>query len=128
MEFQHADAFADEAFSGISLIVFISDGSLTARQGLTITRQRRHFESAFVTGTDNLHRRRARVLDLSGELDFAGHPLLGAVAVLHERFGAAEPQSWLIDLPATTVPVETVLSGGMCRATWIRAGLSSGRR
>ncbi len=117
MDFQHVDVFAGEAFTGNSLTVFISTGSLTSGQLLTITQEFRHFESVFLTATKTPDRWSARVFDLLGELDFAGHPVLGAAAALHARLGGREVRSWLIDLPARTVRVETVASGAGFRAT-----------
>jgi PhzF family phenazine biosynthesis protein len=117
MDFQHVDVFACAAFTGNSLTVFIGDGAMGARQLLAITQEFRHFESVFLTAAGTPDRWRARVFDLSGELDFAGHPLLGAAAVLHERLGAAEARTWSIQLPTRTVTVQTVPSGSMYRAT-----------
>jgi trans-2,3-dihydro-3-hydroxyanthranilate isomerase len=117
MDFQHVDVFAGQAFTGNSLTVFISEGSLTSGQLLAITQEFRHFESVFLTATKTPDRWRARVFDLFGELDFAGHPVLGAAAALHARLGGGEDRSWLVDLPARTVRVETVSTGAGFRAT-----------
>jgi trans-2,3-dihydro-3-hydroxyanthranilate isomerase len=117
MDFQHVDVFAGEAFTGNSLTVFIDDGSLSSGQLLAITQEFRHFESVFLTATKTPDRWRARVFDLFGELDFAGHPILGAAAALHARHGGGEVRSWLMDLPVGTIGVETVSSGTGFRAT-----------
>jgi trans-2,3-dihydro-3-hydroxyanthranilate isomerase len=117
MDFQHVDVFAGEAFTGNSLTVFIGDGSLTSGQLLAITQEFRHFESVFLTATKTPDRWSARVFDLFGELDFAGHPLLGAAAALHARLGGGGVRSWLLDVPVGTVGVETVSSGAGVRAT-----------
>jgi trans-2,3-dihydro-3-hydroxyanthranilate isomerase len=50
---------------------------------------------------------RARVFDLFEELPFAGHPLIGAAAVLHRASGVADAQTWAVDLPRQTVRVTT---------------------
>jgi trans-2,3-dihydro-3-hydroxyanthranilate isomerase len=113
MDFQHVDVFATEAFTGNSLTVFISDGSPSAGQLLTITQEFRHFESVFLTATQAADRWQARVFDLFGELDFAGHPVLGAAVVLHERLGGSVARSWSIQLPARSVQVETAALGAM---------------
>ena len=117
MDFQHVDVFAGEAFTGNSLAVFIGDGSLTSGQLLTITQEFRHFESVFLAATETSDRWRTRVFDLFGELDFAGHPVLGAAAALHERLGGADGRSWLMELPVGAVEVETVRTGAGYRAT-----------
>ena len=48
MDFQHVDVFADAPFTGNSVTVFLSNGTLTAGQMLAITREFRHFESIFL--------------------------------------------------------------------------------
>jgi trans-2,3-dihydro-3-hydroxyanthranilate isomerase len=129
MDFQHVDVFADEAFTGNSLTVFISDGSPAGGQLLTITQEFRHFESVFLTATRAADRWHARVFDLFGELDFAGHPVLGAAAVLHERLGGIQARSWSIQLPAKSVRVETAALGAMMyRATMDQGRPDFGRR
>jgi trans-2,3-dihydro-3-hydroxyanthranilate isomerase len=55
---------------------------------------------------------RARVFDLFGELDFAGHPVLGAAAVLHELAGTGTEREWTFALPARTVGVRTHRDAG----------------
>jgi trans-2,3-dihydro-3-hydroxyanthranilate isomerase len=117
MDFQHVDVFAGQAFTGNSLAVFIGDGSLTSDQLLTITQEFRHFESVFLAATENSDRWRTRVFDLFGELDFAGHPVLGAAAALHERLGGTAVRNWLLELPDRAVGVETVRTGNGYRAT-----------
>ena len=51
----------------------------------------------------------ARVFDLAEELDFAGHPVLGAAAVLHRATdaGPGAQREWTIDLTARSVQVRT---------------------
>lgn len=85
MDFRHVDVFADSPFTGNSLTVFLADGPVTAAQMLAVTREFRHFESIFLQPTATPARWRARVFDLAEELAFAGHPVLGAAAVLHDR-------------------------------------------
>ncbi|MFI6323514.1 PhzF family phenazine biosynthesis protein [Nonomuraea sp. NPDC050556] len=76
IEYHHVDVFADRPYTGNSLAVFVDPPPLSSTQMLTITQELRHFETIFVTETS------VRVFDLVEELDFAGHPLLGAAAVL----------------------------------------------
>ena len=132
MDFQHVDVFADTPFTGNSLTVFLADGTLTAAQMLSVTREFRHFESIFLEPTAAEDRWRARVFDLEEELGFAGHPVLGAAAVLHERAGGAPARRWTIELPAKTVTVETagdgtVFDGTVSGSTVFRAVLDQGR-
>jgi trans-2,3-dihydro-3-hydroxyanthranilate isomerase len=117
MDFEHVDVFADAPFTGNSVTVFLGGGTLATAQMLSITREFRHFESIFVQPAGDETRWRARVFDLEEELGFAGHPVLGAAAVLHDRFGGGTTRLWTIELPAKTVTVQTTRDGGVFRAT-----------
>ncbi|MEY9911653.1 trans-2,3-dihydro-3-hydroxyanthranilate isomerase [Catenulispora sp. MAP12-49] len=126
----HVDVFTSQPYSGNSLAVFADASGLTGDQMARITRELRHFESIFLVpdgdGADSdvdananananadsdsdsdVHRRQARVFDLFEELDFAGHPVLGAACVLHELHGGGAPETWTIGLPARTVRITT---------------------
>ena len=46
------------------------------------------------------------------ELDFAGHPLMGAAAVLHEKHGTARQQRWALQTNTVLVELETVAADG----------------
>ncbi|SDZ33915.1 phenazine biosynthesis protein PhzF family [Amycolatopsis xylanica] len=106
-EFHHVDVFSASAYAGNSLAVFVDPPPLTTSQLRRITGELRHFETIFVsTGADTVH---ARVFDLLDELDFAGHPVLGAAAVLH-GLGGTPPgveRRWTFTLAAGTVSVST---------------------
>ena len=115
MDFQHVDVFADTPFTGNSVTAFLGGDTLAADQMLSITREFRHFESIFLQSAGDETRWRARVFDLIEELDFAGHPVLGAAAVLHDHFGGGTTRLWTIELPAKTVTVQTTRDGTMFR-------------
>jgi PhzF family phenazine biosynthesis protein len=120
MDFQHADVFAEAPFTGNSVTVFMTGGRpLPAGQLLAITQEFRHFESIFLApdAAGDEARWRARVFDQTGELDFAGHPLLGAAAVLHDRLGGGPSRQWTIELPAKTVTTTTTRDAAGFRGT-----------
>jgi PhzF family phenazine biosynthesis protein len=127
MQFQHVDVFADTPFTGNSVTVFLADGPVDTGQMLTITQEFRHFESIFLWPTAAGRRWRARVFDLEDELDFAGHPVLGAAAVLHDRVGGGATRQWTIELPAKTVTVQTARDSTARDGTGFRATLDQGR-
>ncbi|MFJ7589304.1 PhzF family phenazine biosynthesis protein [Streptomyces sp. NPDC097617] len=131
MRYHHVDVFTDRPFHGNSLAVFPDADSLTGTQMLAITRELRHFESVFLMGdgTSGPRTRRARVFDLTGELDFAGHPLIGAAAVLHALHGAADHEAWTLRLPARPVEVTTDRRGriGAGEPGLLRQGRFTGR-
>jgi trans-2,3-dihydro-3-hydroxyanthranilate isomerase len=101
------DVFSPTPYSGNSLPVFLKTGSLNAQQMKRITQEMRHFEAIFLESTQEPNTVRARVFDLFEELPFAGHPVIGAAAVLHHNSGKPEAQHWTIELPGKTVTVLT---------------------
>jgi trans-2,3-dihydro-3-hydroxyanthranilate isomerase len=107
LAYSHVDVFSRSPFGGNSLPVFPDVGDLTAEQMLRITQEMRHFEAIFIQPTDQPRTVRARIFDLFDELPFAGHPIIGAAAVLHERSGATGAQSWRFQLPGRTVEITT---------------------
>jgi trans-2,3-dihydro-3-hydroxyanthranilate isomerase len=117
MEFQHADIFADAPFTGNSVTVFLGGHALAASQLLAITREFRHFESIFLQSAGDEACWQARVFDLAEELDFAGHPVLGAASVLHDHLGGDTTREWAIGLRAKTVTVQTTREGSVFSAT-----------
>jgi predicted PhzF superfamily epimerase YddE/YHI9 len=83
MRYYHVDVFSAQPFSGNGLIVFPDAGELSTAEMQVLTKEMRQFESIFLT---RIRGRvvRARVFTAEEELDFAGHPVLGAAAVLHD--------------------------------------------
>ncbi|WP_420032358.1 PhzF family phenazine biosynthesis protein [Streptomyces sp. cg28] len=107
LHYRHVDVFASRAYTGNSLAVFPDDPGLSDAQMLAITQELRHFETIFLSRGEEPQHVTARVFDLFEELDFAGHPVLGAAAVLHERDGAPGPLRWTFHLTGRTVEVST---------------------
>ena len=107
LRYDHVDVFSPRPYSGNSLAVFADAAELKATQMALITRELRHFESVFLEATADAFTYQARVFDLAGELDFAGHPLLGAACALHARAKGAEACRWALRLRARSVTVET---------------------
>ena len=90
MEYRNVDVFADRAYSGNGLVVFFG-GIERAREELqAITTEMRQFESIFLSDHEAEGRVSARVFTVEEELDFAGHPIIGATAVAHERWSGEE--------------------------------------
>ena len=101
----HCDVFTQKQLSGNSLTVFFMDKDPKCYEDnllLSITREMRHFESIFVHIPDEPMRDSlcfsstaevlpnilvpARIFACSGELDFAGHPVLGAASSIHDKY------------------------------------------
>jgi trans-2,3-dihydro-3-hydroxyanthranilate isomerase len=106
LTYSHVDVFSRIPFGGNSLPVFPDAGKLDANQMLQIAKEMRHFEAIFLEPTSR-RTVRARIFDLFSELPFAGHPIIGAAAVLHQRSGAADTQTWRFELASKTVEVVT---------------------
>ena len=111
MRYHHVDVFTARPYSGNSLSVFPDSSGLDLAQMGQITKELRHFESIFLTATDDDRTYEARVFDLLDELDFAGHPVVGAACVLHALHGAGQDERWSIRMTARTVDVRTKRRG-----------------
>lgn len=107
LEYTHVDVFSEHPYRGNSLPVFPDAGGLTAEQMLRITQELRHFEAIFLEPTTQANTVQARVFDLFEELPFAGHPVIGAAATLHQAAGGATAQTWQVELPSKVVRVIT---------------------
>jgi len=107
LEYSHVDVFSPVPYAGNSVPVFLDARGLTTAQMLRITQQLRHFEAIFLEHDGPANAARARVFDLSEELPFAGHPILGAAAALHDASGRPQPQDWHIALSRKTVQITT---------------------
>lgn len=112
LEFVHVDVFSQTPYSGNSLPVFTDARGLSAAQMLRITQELRHFEAIFLERTTQPSTVRARVFDLFEELPFAGHPIIGAAAVLHHGSGHTDAQTWRVELASKTVGITTERTSG----------------
>jgi trans-2,3-dihydro-3-hydroxyanthranilate isomerase len=112
MQFQLVDVFTSTPYRGNCLPVFPDAGGLSADQMAQITRELRQFESIFLNPAGLQHHWRARIFDLLDELDFAGHPVLGAAAVLHHQHAADDVRGrWTLELTSGALTVETERRG-----------------
>ena len=121
LEYSHVDVFSRVPFGGNSLPVFPNASDLDAEQMLAITQELRHFEAIFLNATDEPGTVRARIFDLFEELPFAGHPIIGAAAVLHRHSGTAGPQRWRFQLASKAVEITTE-STGEGYSGWLNQG------
>jgi len=86
--YRHVDVFSRRALQGNGLVVVLDAENLSTAVMQGLTREVRQFETAFLAGVDLLGRSaRLRIFTEDEELDFAGHPVLGAAAVLHPVAG-----------------------------------------
>lgn len=87
LEYRLVDVFAEQPLSGNGLAVVITEEPLRPEFMQRLTCELRQFETIFLVPDERPGSFQARVFTMEEELPFAGHPVLGAGAVLHERFG-----------------------------------------
>lgn len=107
MKCKLVDVFAQSKFSGNGLTIFydLNEVEMTTARILQLTKEMRQFESIFLFET--AAGLRARIFTMEEELDFAGHPLLGLAAHLHEEKGTATQHDWTIQLNQKSVRLST---------------------
>jgi trans-2,3-dihydro-3-hydroxyanthranilate isomerase len=84
LAFHHVDVFAQEPMHGNGLTVVHASSPLDTLLMQRITRELRQFETIFLFEEDK-DGAVARMFTEEEELLFAGHPVLGAAAVLHQQ-------------------------------------------
>ena len=123
LEYRHVDVFSRRALRGNGLVVVLGAAGLPTAAMQDVTREVRQFETAFLTELDLAGRSaRLRIFTEDEELDFAGHPVLGAAAVLHALLPVSdEEQTWALAVAQRTVVVRTRGADG-----WIDATMDQG--
>jgi PhzF family phenazine biosynthesis protein len=86
MNYYHVDVFSAKPLSGNGLTVIFPEGNLSNRTMLEITREFKQFESIFIFPPNTDGSFPVKIFTVDEELMFAGHPILGAGAVIHQRF------------------------------------------
>ena len=107
LEYRQVDVFSNAPLSGNGLSLFWDCDHLSADLMLKITQEMRQFESIFITKQLASHAFRAHIFTEDEELDFAGHPILGAAAAIHEKYGKSEVENWQLQLNEKVVDVRS---------------------
>lgn len=94
LQYRQVDVFSQGPLSGNGLAVFPGADGLSREIMQGLTRELRQFESIFLSSTGREKTYRAFIFTMEEELDFAGHPILGAAAVVHEKYGSQEQEEW----------------------------------
>lgn len=103
----HVDVFATRPMTGNGLTVFMDTKSWSAASMQRVAQEMRQFESIFLSEVSPAGAA-ARVFTVEEELPFAGHPVLGAAAVLHRtQAPEAAACSWTVRVPHGPVVVKT---------------------
>ncbi|MNZ59038.1 Trans-2,3-dihydro-3-hydroxyanthranilate isomerase [compost metagenome] len=111
MDYWQVDVFAERVLAGNGLAVFPDSRGLSAAAMQELTRELRQFESIFLTPQDAPNAFSARVFTVEEELPFAGHPVLGAAALLHHLHAGEAHADWLLQLPEKQVGIATRRQG-----------------
>ena len=85
MEYYHVDVFSKKIFGGNGLTVVLAEKELVEDLMQEITKEFRQFETIFLVRTD-ISDFKGRVFTMEEELPFAGHPIIGATAVIHSKY------------------------------------------
>lgn len=105
IDYVHVDVFTNKKLQGNGLAVVFHDGFFSDEMMLELTREFKQFETIFLSGFDG-NRIHARIFTMEGELPFAGHPILGGAAALHDRYRQENTEMpILFQLEDKTVPV-----------------------
>ncbi|HSE66644.1 MAG TPA: PhzF family phenazine biosynthesis protein [Gemmatimonadales bacterium] len=108
----HVDVFATGSLTGNGLTVFLHTEHWPTAAMQALTQEFRQFESIFLSAISP-DGAVARIFTVEEELPFAGHPLLGAAAVLHRtQAPTLESCSWVLSVPHGDVAVTTVKRSG----------------
>ena len=117
MIYYHVDVFSEKSLSGNGLTVIFHDVDMAAQYMQRIAQEFKQFETIFLKQVGD-KRFRARIFTVDEELDFAGHPILGAVAAIHELFYAEESSiKTVIELNKKTLRSESIKHDGHYKAT-----------
>ena len=101
------DVFAERPLAGNGVAVFPDAHQLTPAAMQALTRELRQFESIFLLPSSEPQVLSARIFTLEEELPFAGHPILGAAALLHHLQGQTTEAEWTLELAAKSVRLLT---------------------
>jgi PhzF family phenazine biosynthesis protein len=107
----HVDVFATGPLTGNGLIVFLNAEGWSSSVMQRLTQEMRQFESIFLAEISPAGAT-ARIFTVEEELPFAGHPALGAAAVLHRTQAApSDVCHWRLKMSHGTVPIQTERRG-----------------
>jgi PhzF family phenazine biosynthesis protein len=116
LEYRQVDVFAEASLSGNGLAVVITEQPLNVPFMQRLACELRQFETIFLVPGDKPASFDARVFTMEEELPFAGHPSLGAAAVLHER-ASGDFYECRLGLAAATIELTSRRVGDGYRVT-----------
>jgi trans-2,3-dihydro-3-hydroxyanthranilate isomerase len=107
------DVFTDRPFGGNPLAVFCDQPELSTERMQTIAREFNLSETVFIVpARDSRALRRLRIFTPAREMQFAGHPTLGAVHALIDAGIAGERSDFALELEVGLVPIKVTRRDG----------------
>lgn len=117
MDYYHVDVFSSQVLSGNGLTVIFHEEDMEAQYMQRIAQEFKQFETIFLRLTGE-KRFRARIFTVEEELDFAGHPILGAVSTIHEKLYSEEKSITVtFELNTKTLQSESIKTNDYFQAT-----------
>lgn len=86
MYYEHVDVFSKDPLKGNGLTVVFPEEMLSDDLLLSIAQELKQFETIFIFPQTEKGVFPCRIFTIEEELPFAGHPVIGAGAVIHHRF------------------------------------------
>ncbi|MBR7800427.1 PhzF family phenazine biosynthesis protein [Undibacterium fentianense] len=129
----HVDVFAEQPYSGNGLAVFLETANWQTSFMQKLTQEMQQFESIFLSeiAIGDTHRAKARIFTVEEELPFAGHPILGAAAVLHRTQVHHQTEShWIIQVGSRDIAVTSKYCGNhyFCQMNQGKARIQTARK
>ena len=107
------DVFTDRPFGGNPLAVFCDQAELPTERMQAIAREFNLSETVFIVPPrDSRALRRLRIFTPAREMQFAGHPTLGAVHTLIDAGIAGERSEFALELEVGLVPIKVTRRDG----------------
>ncbi len=111
MQYYHVDVFSKGPLTGNGLTVLVCNQFPEPEAMLCIAQEMKQYETIFLKKIQD-HEYIARIFTKEEELDFAGHPILGAAAVIHRTQVGNEKAEILFHLNSKDVAVTSVAIDG----------------
>lgn len=117
MIYFHADVFSSKSLSGNGLTVIFHEEDIDTQYMQRMAQEFKQFETIFLKSVGK-KRFRARIFTVEEELDFAGHPIFGAAAVIHEYLYSEESNiTAVFELNKKTLQSEVIKKDNYFEAT-----------
>lgn len=121
IHFNIVDVFAESLFGGNQLAVFHVKQPLSDTEMLKITQEMNYSETSFIESYDPInHQARVRIFTKTGEVPFAGHPTLGTVYVLIQKYEEKMIDKITLDLKGGMIPVNITYAANLPKELWMK--------